>query len=200
MSIPVLQSYLAGRWLGTQPAQTLRHQHRQRQPRRSRHTCQAADCSKRWTTRRVGLPALLKLDFQAARGSAAGAGQVPGASARRRLRHLRAHRRHAQRRLDRHRRRHRHALFSYAGTGAGELPSGNVLHEGPVLPRWRRAASATTHILVPRGGVAVHINAFNFPIWGLLEKFAPTFWPACPASPNRPPATSYLTEAWCGWW
>ena len=52
-----------------------------------------------------------------------------------------------------------------------------------------------THILVPRGGVAVHINAFNFPIWGLLEKFAPTFLAGMPCIAKPATATSYLTEA-----
>jgi len=35
------------------------------------------------------------------------------------------------------------------------------------------------HLLVPREGVAVLINAFNFPVWGMLEKVAPASWPAC---------------------
>jgi oxepin-CoA hydrolase/3-oxo-5,6-dehydrosuberyl-CoA semialdehyde dehydrogenase len=50
---------------------------------------------------------------------------------------------------------------------------------------------------VPRGGVAVHINAFNFPIWGLLEKFAPSFLAGMPCIGKPATATSYLTEAWC---
>jgi oxepin-CoA hydrolase/3-oxo-5,6-dehydrosuberyl-CoA semialdehyde dehydrogenase len=54
---------------------------------------------------------------------------------------------------------------------------------------------AGTHILVPRGGVAVHINAFNFPVWGLLEKFAPTFLAGMPCIGKPATATSYLTEA-----
>jgi oxepin-CoA hydrolase/3-oxo-5,6-dehydrosuberyl-CoA semialdehyde dehydrogenase len=50
-------------------------------------------------------------------------------------------------------------------------------------------------VLVPRGGVAVHINAFNFPVWGLLEKFAPTFLAGMPCIGKPATATSYLTEA-----
>ena len=57
------------------------------------------------------------------------------------------------------------------------------------------AASPARHILVPRGGVAVHINAFNFPVWGLLEKFAPTFLAGMPCIAKPATATSYLTEA-----
>ncbi|HEX2530453.1 MAG TPA: phenylacetic acid degradation bifunctional protein PaaZ, partial [Burkholderiaceae bacterium] len=52
-----------------------------------------------------------------------------------------------------------------------------------------------SHILVPRGGVAVHINAFNFPVWGLLEKFAPSFLAGMPCIAKPATATSYLTEA-----
>jgi oxepin-CoA hydrolase/3-oxo-5,6-dehydrosuberyl-CoA semialdehyde dehydrogenase len=48
---------------------------------------------------------------------------------------------------------------------------------------------------VPRGGVAVHINAFNFPVWGLLEKFAPSFLAGMPCIAKPATATSYLTEA-----
>jgi oxepin-CoA hydrolase/3-oxo-5,6-dehydrosuberyl-CoA semialdehyde dehydrogenase len=86
-------------------------------------------------------------------------------------------------------------LFAYAGVGAGELPSGNVVHEGPVVPLGKKGGFAGTHILVPRGGVAVHINAFNFPVWGLLEKFAPTFLAGMPCIAKPATATSYLTEA-----
>eukprot|EP01035_Chromulina_nebulosa_P007933 gene7933-10732_t len=59
----------------------------------------------------------------------------------------------------------------------------------------KRGGFAGTHILVPRGGLAVHINAFNFPIWGLLEKFAPSFLAAMPCIGKPATATSYLTEA-----
>ena len=59
----------------------------------------------------------------------------------------------------------------------------------------KKGSFAGTHILVPRGGVAVHINAFNFPVWGLLEKFAPTFLAGMPCIAKPATATSYLTEA-----
>ncbi|MBA1244157.1 phenylacetic acid degradation bifunctional protein PaaZ [Pseudomonas japonica] len=86
-------------------------------------------------------------------------------------------------------------LFSYAGVGARELPSGNLMHEAPAIPLGKQNRFAGTHILVPRGGVAVHINAFNFPIWGMLEKFAPTFLAGMPCIVKPATATSYLTEA-----
>ncbi|HYF20582.1 MAG TPA: phenylacetic acid degradation bifunctional protein PaaZ [Ramlibacter sp.] len=86
-------------------------------------------------------------------------------------------------------------LFAYAAVGANELPSGNVVHEGPAMPLGKKGAFAGTHILVPRGGLAVHINAFNFPVWGLLEKFAPSFLAGVPCIGKPATATSYLTEA-----
>jgi oxepin-CoA hydrolase / 3-oxo-5,6-dehydrosuberyl-CoA semialdehyde dehydrogenase len=86
-------------------------------------------------------------------------------------------------------------LFAYASIGSRELPSSNVLHEGPAMALGKRGGFAGTHILVPRGGVAVHINAFNFPIWGLLEKFAPSFLAAMPCIGKPATATSYVTEA-----
>jgi oxepin-CoA hydrolase/3-oxo-5,6-dehydrosuberyl-CoA semialdehyde dehydrogenase len=86
-------------------------------------------------------------------------------------------------------------LFAYASMGSRELPSSNVLHEGPAITLGKQGGFAGTHILVPRGGVAVHINAFNFPIWGLLEKFAPSFLAAMPCIAKPATATSYLTHA-----
>jgi oxepin-CoA hydrolase/3-oxo-5,6-dehydrosuberyl-CoA semialdehyde dehydrogenase len=86
-------------------------------------------------------------------------------------------------------------LYAYASMGGNELPSGNVLHEGPPVVLGKTGSFAATHILVPRGGVAVHINAFNFPVWGLLEKFAPTFLAGMPCIAKPATATSYLTEA-----
>jgi oxepin-CoA hydrolase/3-oxo-5,6-dehydrosuberyl-CoA semialdehyde dehydrogenase len=86
-------------------------------------------------------------------------------------------------------------LFAYASMGSRELPSSNVLHEGPAMALGKHGGFSGTHILVPRGGIAVHINAFNFPIWGLLEKFAPSFLAAMPCIGKPASATSYLTEA-----
>ncbi len=51
------------------------------------------------------------------------------------------------------------------------------------------------HIMVPKRGVAVHINAFNFPVWGMLEKCAVNWMAGVPAVVKPATATSYLTEA-----
>jgi oxepin-CoA hydrolase/3-oxo-5,6-dehydrosuberyl-CoA semialdehyde dehydrogenase len=52
-----------------------------------------------------------------------------------------------------------------------------------------------THILVPKEGVAVHINAYNFPVWGMLEKIAVNLLAGVPAVVKPATVTSYLTEA-----
>ena len=51
------------------------------------------------------------------------------------------------------------------------------------------------HVLVPREGVAVHINAFNFPVWGMLEKIAPNLIAGVPAIVKPASQTAYVTEA-----
>ncbi len=86
-------------------------------------------------------------------------------------------------------------LYAYASVGGNDLPSGNVVHEGPAVSLGKKGLFAGTHILVPRRGVAVHINAFNFPVWGMLEKFAPSFLAGMPCIVKPATATSYLTEA-----
>ncbi len=86
-------------------------------------------------------------------------------------------------------------LFAYASIGRKGLPSGNVAHEGPAIQLGKDNHFNGTHILVPRRGVCVHINAFNFPIWGMLEKFAPAFLAGMPCIVKPATATSYLAEA-----
>lgn len=86
-------------------------------------------------------------------------------------------------------------LFAYASIGSNDLPSGNLVHEGPAFAIGKKGGFSGTHVLVPRGGLAVHINAFNFPVWGLLEKFAPSFLAGMPCIGKPASATSYLTEA-----
>ena len=193
MTIATLQSHIAGRWLGSHPAtalrsaingQTVAHTH-----------AEAIDFAEAvHHARSVGLPNLLALDFQ------------------QRAERLKA--------MARFLNDHKELLYAvsahtgatradswidieggsgtlqaYAGVGANELPSGNLVHEGPAFPLGKTNQFAGTHILVPRGGVAVHINAFNFPVWGLLEKFAPSFLAGMPCIAKPATATSYLTEA-----
>ncbi|MFK4751600.1 MULTISPECIES: phenylacetic acid degradation bifunctional protein PaaZ [Oceanospirillaceae] len=86
-------------------------------------------------------------------------------------------------------------LFAYASLGRRELPSGNLIPEDDVIPLGPTGAFAGGHILVPRRGVTVHINAFNFPVWGMLEKFAPNFLAGMPCIVKPGSSTSYVTEA-----
>jgi oxepin-CoA hydrolase / 3-oxo-5,6-dehydrosuberyl-CoA semialdehyde dehydrogenase len=83
-------------------------------------------------------------------------------------------------------------LFVYASKGAKELPDQHILRDGDFEPLGKAGTFGVQHILSPVLGAFVQINAFNFPVWGMLEKFVPAFWPVCPASSNRParPLTS----------
>ncbi len=188
-----LQSFIADQWLGSQPNQALRsaingtpvaHTHQE-----SIDFAQAVDYA-----RRTGVPNLLKLDFQ------------------KRAQILRA--------LGKYLTEHKEQLYAlsshtgatrtdswvdieggtgtlqaYSAMGANELPAGNLLQEGSPMSLGKTGAFMGTHILVPRGGLAVHINAFNFPVWGLLEKFAPCFLAGMPCIAKPATSTSYLTEA-----
>ena len=65
-------------------------------------------------------------------------------------------------------------LLSYASKARRELPNARVLTDGDVELLSKDGSFSAQHILTPLEGVAVHINAFNFPVWGMLEKIAPT--------------------------
>jgi len=67
--------------------------------------------------------------------------------------------------------------------------------EGDPIDLSRSGRFMAHHILVPKPGVAVHINAFNFPIWGMLEKCAVNWMAGMPAVVKPATSTSYLTEA-----
>ncbi len=86
-------------------------------------------------------------------------------------------------------------LFVYASKGRRELPDGTFHVEGPMEPLSKGGTFVGRHICVPLLGVAVHINAFNFPCWGMLEKLAPTLLAGVPAIVKPATLTSYLTEA-----
>jgi oxepin-CoA hydrolase/3-oxo-5,6-dehydrosuberyl-CoA semialdehyde dehydrogenase len=83
----------------------------------------------------------------------------------------------------------------YQGKGRRELPNERVLIDGNVEALSRNGTFQGLHVFTSLQGVAVHINAFNFPVWGMLEKLAPTFLAGVPAIVKPASATSYLTEA-----
>ena len=86
-------------------------------------------------------------------------------------------------------------LFAYASRGRREFPDEPFHVEGPTEPLSKGGTFVGRHICVPLEGVAVHINAFNFPVWGMLEKLAPTLLAGVPAIVKPATVTSYLTEA-----
>lgn len=188
-----IQSYIAGRWIGEQGAQILRSAINGR-PVAQTHA-ETIDFGEAVEyARRVGLPALLALDFQQraerlkalAKYLMAHKEQLYPVSA-----HTGATRADSWIDIE----GGAGTLFAFASIGSNELPSGNIVHEGPAIPLGKLGGFSGTHILVPRGGVAVHINAFNFPVWGLLEKFAPSFLAGMPCIGKPATATSYVTEA-----
>ncbi len=86
-------------------------------------------------------------------------------------------------------------LFAYASRGRREFPDETFFVEGEPEPLSKGGTFVGRHICVPLEGVAVHINAFNFPCWGMLEKLGPTLLAGMPAIVKPATATSYLTEA-----
>jgi hypothetical protein len=66
-------------------------------------------------------------------------------------------------------------LFSYASKGVRELPNDTIYLDGGTEILGRGCTFVGQHIYTSRPGVAVQINAFNFPVWGMLEKLAPAF-------------------------
>jgi len=84
-------------------------------------------------------------------------------------------------------------LFVYASKGTRELPNSHVYLDGGVEALSKGGSFVAQHICVPLEGAAVHINAFNFPVWGMLEKLAPTLLAGMPAIVKPATSTSYLT-------
>jgi oxepin-CoA hydrolase/3-oxo-5,6-dehydrosuberyl-CoA semialdehyde dehydrogenase len=85
-------------------------------------------------------------------------------------------------------------LFVYASKGTRELPNSQVYVDGGLESLSKSGSFVGQHLCVPLEGAAVHINAFNFPVWGMLEKLAPTLLAGVPAIVKPATQTSYLTE------
>ncbi|MBP7548790.1 MAG: phenylacetic acid degradation bifunctional protein PaaZ [Gemmatimonadaceae bacterium] len=85
-------------------------------------------------------------------------------------------------------------LFAYSSRGRREFPNETFHVEGPQESLSKGGTFAGRHICVPLEGVAIHINAFNFPCWGMLEKMAPALLAGVPCIVKPATATSYLTE------
>ena len=85
-------------------------------------------------------------------------------------------------------------LFTYSSKARREMPNDTVYVDGAAEQLSKGGTFIGRHICVPLEGVAIHINAFNFPIWGLLEKFAPSFIAGMPSIAKPATITSYLTH------
>ncbi|MFA3783536.1 phenylacetic acid degradation bifunctional protein PaaZ [Melioribacteraceae bacterium 4301-Me] len=86
-------------------------------------------------------------------------------------------------------------FFTYASKGKRELPDETIWVEGQTEILSKSGTFVGQHICVPLQGCAVHINAFNFPCWGMLEKLAPTFLAGMPAIVKPASISAYLTQA-----
>ncbi|MGI9369276.1 MAG: phenylacetic acid degradation bifunctional protein PaaZ [Ruegeria sp.] len=85
-------------------------------------------------------------------------------------------------------------MFVFASKGRREMPDGHVYLDGDVEQLSRNGTFLGQHICTPLHGVAVHINAFNFPVWGMLEKLAPTLLAGVPAIVKPATNSCYVTE------
>jgi oxepin-CoA hydrolase/3-oxo-5,6-dehydrosuberyl-CoA semialdehyde dehydrogenase len=85
-------------------------------------------------------------------------------------------------------------LFSYASLRR-KLPDTPYCLDGENHPLGKANTFMGHHLLIPKEGVAVHINAFNFPVWGMLEKIAVNLLAGMPAVVKPASVTSFLTEA-----
>lgn len=85
-------------------------------------------------------------------------------------------------------------MFVFASKGRREMPDGHVYLDGDVEQLSRNGTFLGQHICTPLQGVAVHINAFNFPVWGMLEKVAPTLLAGVPCIVKPATNSCYVTE------
>ena len=85
-------------------------------------------------------------------------------------------------------------LFVFSSKARREMPNDYVYLDGPPEILSRNGTFIGQHIYTPKLGAAVHINAFNFPVWGMLEKLAPTLAAGVPAIVKPASSTAYLTE------
>lgn len=85
-------------------------------------------------------------------------------------------------------------LFVYGSKGVKELPDARLLPDGEIELIGRQGTFGVRHLHVPLRGAAVQINAFNFPVWGMLEKLAPALLAGVPSVVKPASQTAYLTE------
>ncbi|MFY9352499.1 MAG: phenylacetic acid degradation bifunctional protein PaaZ [Sphingobium sp.] len=86
-------------------------------------------------------------------------------------------------------------LFTTSSKGRRELPDDVVLIDGAMEPIGKRGTFVGQHVYTSLQGAAVHINAFNFPVWGMLEKLGPTLLAGVPAIVKPASSTGHVAEA-----
>ncbi|NIE95408.1 phenylacetic acid degradation bifunctional protein PaaZ [Acinetobacter sp. Tr-809] len=86
-------------------------------------------------------------------------------------------------------------LFAYSSLVRRELNDEKIITEDSWIQLSKNGTFGAKHILSPKAGVAVHINAFNFPIWGMLEKIAPTLLAGVPCIVKPATDGAQLTQA-----
>src|SRR3954471_15780563 len=86
-------------------------------------------------------------------------------------------------------------LFASGSVGTRQLPNDTVYLDGDPIPLGKAGTFVGQHVFTSRPGVMVQINAFNFPVWGMLEKFGPAFMAGMPSVAKPAAQTSYVTEA-----
>ena len=86
-------------------------------------------------------------------------------------------------------------VFAYTGIARRELPNETFAVEGPTERLSAQGSFVGRHILTAKHGISLHINAFNFPCWGMLEKIAPSLIAGVPVIVKPATVSCYLTEA-----
>ena len=86
-------------------------------------------------------------------------------------------------------------LFASGSVGTRQMPNATVFLDGDPIPLGKGGTFVGQHVYTSRPGVCVQINAFNFPVWGMLEKLGPAFLAGMPTIVKPAAQTSYVTEA-----
>ena len=85
-------------------------------------------------------------------------------------------------------------MFVFASKGRREMPDAQIYLDGEIEQLGRTGTFLGQHVCVPMQGAGIHINAYNFPVWGMLEKFAPTFLAGVPSIVKPATASCYVTH------
>ena len=85
-------------------------------------------------------------------------------------------------------------MFSISGKARRELPDTHMIVDGDLEELSRKGTFSGLHVYTPKQGVALQINAYNFPVWGMLEKLAPSLIAGLPTIVKPAQQTGFVTE------